>query len=307
MPLKCEMWVRIPFDPQMYMELQLIHSKAQRLFKRKMGQANHFLITILIGLDEVGKGNVKKPETLDVSWNPQDVTASVKRSREYALNSSLAWIIDNFDSYVHNCKRKPCIFEDKILLSEIDNADRSVNDKFIVLFNRYKSIEEINKYGALLELGIQWRNIVTHSEAKNTLDKEYKEILLDNRDWYYDNFCHLNVDDALGHFKNHKSPTLKETTSIIKTILKFVELVDSELVKELDVHRYIYEILEVSLSAGDIKGGQNQRCQLLTLSKERQLSRITNFLLNNGFVETREKGGYIVDESFIRNYLEIEL
>jgi hypothetical protein len=41
-----------------------------------MGQANHFLITILIGLDEVGKGQVKKPETLDVCWNPKDVKAT---------------------------------------------------------------------------------------------------------------------------------------------------------------------------------------------------------------------------------------
>jgi len=49
------------------MGIQLKHSKVQRQFKKKMGQANHFLITILIGLDEVGKGVVKKPDTLDVA------------------------------------------------------------------------------------------------------------------------------------------------------------------------------------------------------------------------------------------------
>lgn len=72
------------------MGFKLNHSVAQRQFKKRMGQANHFLITILIGLDEVSKGLVKKPDTLDVSWNPKDVKASAERSRVYALNSSLA-------------------------------------------------------------------------------------------------------------------------------------------------------------------------------------------------------------------------
>lgn len=288
------------------MGLQLIHSKAQRQFKKRMGQANHFLITILIGLDEVGKGTINKPESLDVSWNPKDVKESAKRSREYALNSSLAWIIDNFDSYVQNCKRKPCVFEDKVLLSEIDSAARRVNDKFIVLFDRYKGIEVIKLYGALLALGIQWRNVTTHSEANNTLDEEFEGVLLGNKDWYYDNFCHLNVDDALGHFRNHKSPTLKETTSIIKAVLRFVESVDSELVKELHTDRYISDIFEVFLGAKGNKENQNQRSQLLTLTKERQLSRIKNVLLNNGFVEINDNRDYTVDESFMKKYLGIE-
>lgn len=55
-----------------------------------MGQANHFLITILIGLDEVSKGQVKKPDTLDVCWNPKDVRASVERSRAVARTTMIS-------------------------------------------------------------------------------------------------------------------------------------------------------------------------------------------------------------------------
>ena len=134
------------------MGIQLNHSKVQRLFKKKMGQANHFLITILIGLDEVGKGTVKKPDSLDAAWNPKDTKASVIRSREFALNSSLVWIIDNFDAYVQNCKRKPRLIEKKDLLSDLDSADRRVNDKFAVLFNRYKSSEQILTSGIVILL-----------------------------------------------------------------------------------------------------------------------------------------------------------
>jgi len=209
-----------------------------------MGQANHFLITILIGLDQVGKGTVKKPDTLDVAWDPKDAKASVIRSREYALNSSLAWIIDNFDAYVQNCKRKPSLIEKKELLSALDSADRRVNDKFVVLFNRYRDREQIKLYGALLALGIQWRNITTHSEAKNVLDEEYVKILSNNKEWYYSNFSHLVIDDTLVHFNAHKSPTLKETASIVKAVLRFVELVDTELIRELDNERYLSELFK---------------------------------------------------------------
>lgn len=283
------------------MGIQLKHSKVQRQFKKKMGQANHFLITILIGLDEVGKGVVKKPDTLDVAWDPKDVKASVIRSREFALNSSLAWIIDNFDAYVHNCKRKPRLIEKKELLSELDSADKRVNDKFVVLFNRYKSIDQIMLFGALLALGIQWRNVTTHSEAKNILDKDFEKILVDNKEWYYSNFSHLVIDDALDHFNTHKSPTLKETTSIIKAVLRFIELVDSELIKELDSERYLSELFEEHFSSD---GNQkDQRCLFQTLTKERKKSLVKNILFSNGFTYVEGPEGYEIDDDFLRKYL----
>lgn len=285
----------------MFMGIQLNHSKVQRQFKKRMGQANHFLITILIGLDEVGKGTVKKPDTLDVAWDPKDVKASVIRSREFALNSSLAWIIDNFDAYVQNCKRKPRLIEKKDLLSDLDCADRRVHDKFVVLFNRYKNRDQIKLYGALLALGIQWRNIKTHSEAKNILDEEYVKILSDNKDWYYSNFSHLVIDDALVHFNAHKSPSLKETTSIIKAVLSFIELVDVELIKELDSERYLSELFEEHFSIEEKQ--KNKRVLFMTLTKERQKSLVKNILLSNGYTYTDGSDGLEIDDEFLNKYL----
>ena len=280
------------------MGFKLNHSVAQRQFKKRMGQANHFLITILIGLDEVSKGLVKKPDTLDVSWNPKDVKASAERSRVYALNSSLAWIIDNFDSYVQNCKRKPCLIENKKLSEELDSADRRVNDKFKVFFNRYTSNKDLRLYGALVALGIQWRNVTTHSEANNELDDEYEKILLDNKEWYSENFCHLDVDKALDSFKSHKNPTLKETTSIIKAVLRFVEIIDAELLKEIKDGRFLSELFEKHYQHGN----DNKRL-FLNLSKERQISVVKNVLLNSGYVYDKEGEGFEVDEAFVNRYI----
>lgn len=280
------------------MGFKLNHSVAQRQFKKRMGQANHFLITILIGLDEVSKGLVKKPDTLDVSWNPKDVKASAERSRVYALNSSLAWIIDNFDSYVQNCKRKPCLIENKKLSEELDSADRRVNDKFKVFFNKYTSNKDLRLYGALVALGIQWRNVTTHSEANNELDDEYEKILLDNKEWYSENFCHLDVDKALDSFKSHKNPTLKETTSIIKAVLRFVEIIDAELLKEIKDERFLSELFEKHYRHGN----DNKRL-FLNLSKERQISVVKNVLLNSGYVYDKEGEGFEVDEAFVNRYI----
>lgn len=280
------------------MGFKLNHSVAQRQFKKRMGQANHFLITILIGLDEVSKGLVKKPDTLDVSWNPKDVKASAERSRVYALNSSLAWIIDNFDSYVQNCKRKPCLIENKKLSEELDSADRRVNDKFKVFFNRYTSNKDLRLYGALVALGIQWRNVTTHSEANNELDDEYEKILLDNKEWYSENFCHLDVDKALDSFKSHKNPTLKETTSIIKAVLRFVEIIDAELLNEIKDERFLSELFEKHYQHGN----DNKRL-FLNLSRERQISVVKNVLLNSGYVYDKEGEGFEVDEAFVNRYI----
>ncbi|MCR5645813.1 MAG: hypothetical protein K6F96_05440 [Bacteroidales bacterium] len=280
------------------MGFKLNHSVAQRQFKKRIGQANHFLITILIGLDEVSKGQVNKPDTLDVCWNPKDVKVSVARSRAYALNSTLAWIIDNFDSYVQNCKRKPCLIENKQLSEELDSADRRVNDKFKVLFSRYKSNEELKLFGALVALGIQWRNVTTHSEANNILDDEYEEILLDNKQWYNENFCHLDVDTALESFKTHKNPTLKETTSIIKAVLRFVEQIDTELLKEIQGERFLTELIEKHFSQG-----RKSKCLFLNLSKERQIAEVKNVLLNNGYIHSNDEEGFEVDETFVDRYI----
>lgn len=48
-------------------------------FKREIGQANHFLITILVGLEGVKSGRIEKNIEFDVAWNSQSVIASAEQ------------------------------------------------------------------------------------------------------------------------------------------------------------------------------------------------------------------------------------
>lgn len=280
------------------MGLILKKSFAYSQLKKRIGQANHFLITILVGLDEVSKGNAKKSATLDARWDPKDVKDSASRSRTYALNSSLAWIVDNFDSYVQNCKRKPCFIENNDLRRDLDSADRRVNEKLEVLYKRYKTVGDLKSYGALIALGIQWRNVTTHSGGGNVLDDEYKRILQENKDWYNNNFCHLDVNKALESFNTRKNPSLKEVASIIKAVLRFVEIVDKELIKEIDVERYVKDLLDKHYPQ------ESEERRLFTnLTREHQISKIRQLLLNSGFVDEKVDYGLLVNSEFLMKFM----
>lgn len=280
------------------MGLVLKKSLAYSQLKKRIGQANHFLITILVGLDEVSKGNAKKSATLDARWDPKDVKVSASRSRTYALNSSLAWIVDNFDSYVQNCKRKPSLIEDSDLRSALDSADRRVNEKFEVLYERYKTVGDLKLFGALIALGIQWRNVTTHSGGDNVLDNEYERILQENKDWYINNLCHFDVDIAQESFNKRRNPSLKEVASIIKAVLRFVEIVDKELIKEIDIERYVIDLLDKHYPQGS-----TDRRLFTNQTREHQLCKIKQLLLNSGFVDEGGDGGLLVDNEFLVKYM----
>lgn len=280
------------------MGLVLKKSLAYSQLKKRIGQANHFLITILVGLDEVSKGNAQKSETLDAKWDPKDVKVSASRSRTYALNSSLAWIVDNFDSYVQNCKRKPSFIEEGELQRALDSADRRVNEKFEVLYKRYKTVGNLKFYAALIALGIQWRNVTTHSGGDNVLDSEYDRILQENKDWYNNNLCHLDVNKAKESFNARNNPSLKEVASIIKAVLRFVEIVDKELIKVIDNERYIKDLLDKHYPQESEK-----RRLLANQTREHQISKIRQVLLNSGFVDEDGDGGLLVDNEFLMKYM----
>jgi hypothetical protein len=86
----------------MHMEplpLSLTVTAARSQFKKLLGQNNHYLITILIGLNGVEAGTALLPDDFATSWNPRDVRRSVQRSREFAIKALLAWASDSLDAY----------------------------------------------------------------------------------------------------------------------------------------------------------------------------------------------------------------
>ena len=281
----------------MIMALKLQISSSRRYFKKRLGQANHFLITILVGLDGIIKDDITLSPEFSTSWNPKNKENSAKRSAKFALNSALAWAIDNLDAYFIMCHQKPTLFEDQTLIDDMSKAGRHVHDKFIAIY-RYlerKGAESIKPYAALVGLAIQWRNNRTHFGAENKLDTKVLDGLKHNNVWYKDNFRGLDIIESLNSFDDNKDPSFKEVTSMIAAIHKFVEIADEVFVKNIDVNRYIKDIFSKHNNLH-----LKHRILFSTLTPERKISLMRTMLLSNGFSEVEDADSIIITEDLIK-------
>lgn len=270
--------------------LYLNISKPRKDVKKILGQANHFLITILVGLDSVKKNDITLPPEFRTSWNPKDKIRSVLRSREYALNSSLAWAVDCLDAYFTKINQSPLLIEDVSLKSKIDGTGRSVYEKYnmyssYILSNNFKK-EDFALYKSFVDLAIQWRNNTTHYNAENVIQKENETILIKNLDLVEEKFCGLKIDETLDHFNKGKSPTFKEVTSLIRSIQNYIEILDIFLLQRLDIVRYANDLLNIFFSENI-----NEKKSYSTLTKERRDIKIKNILLNWSFSESITESG----------------
>ena len=217
-----------------------MNSRAFREFKSRVGQANHFLITIMIGLDAVEDG-AEKRVLFKTTWNPESRTNSVVRSRKYAIKSALAWIVDNLDMYLRLCNREPRLYHEKESL-EIAKTKHSVYNKFGCVIRNHPELS-VSKV-AYVDLLICWRNNSVHFDAENKLMAEsidyFRNIPADD---VVTNTYHLDVNQMLERYKKGECPTFKEAATLISMTIHFVEELDSILLRDIDQ----YGFLETSL------------------------------------------------------------
>lgn len=284
-------------------DLYLNTSKPRKDVKKILGQANHFLITILIGLDYIGKNNITLPAEFRTSWNPKDKNRSVLRSREYALNSSLAWAVDCLDAYFSKINQSPFLIEDIELKNKIDRAGRSVYEKYKI-FSDYIISNNFNKtdfllYESFVDLAIQWRNNTTHYNAKNIIQEESECFLTMSPDFIKNEFCGLEIKETLKHFKGGKSPTFKEVTSLIRAIHKYIEILDSFLLSKIDIARYTFELLDKFFSEN-----VNEKKSYPTLKSGRQDTKIYNILRGWSFSDNKAENGICLHNTILRQKID---
>lgn len=213
-----------------------MNSRAFREFKTGVGQANHFLITIMIGLDAVEDG-AEKRESFKTTWNPENRTNSVVRSKTYAIKSALAWTVDNLDMYLRLCNREPRLYGDAES-AEIADTGHSIYKKFRCVINNHKEIA-LDK-SAYVDLLISWRNNTVHFDAENQLMHAsldyFRNIPADD---VVVNKYHLDVNQMLDRFKRGECPTFKEMATLISMTIHFVEELDGILLRDMDQYRFL--------------------------------------------------------------------
>ena len=224
-----------------------MHSGAFRKFKSEIGQANHFLITIMVGLDAVEDGAVKR-EDFHATWNPKNTTSSVRRSKQYALKSALAWTVDVLDMYLRLANRFPRLYGEKESL-EIAKTKHSVYQKFRCILDNHPEISAC--YFAYVDLLICWRNNTTHFDAENTLlpvSQHYFSKLKESS--ATDQYCgtyNLNTSAMIDRFSQGNCPTFKEVATLINATIHFVEYLDNLLLQSIDQPQYLESQLMILL------------------------------------------------------------
>lgn len=262
----------------------MTRTPARKEFKKLLGQANHFLITALIGLDYIktSEKQVQKPEEFRTSWNPQDIQTSALRSRDFIIKSTLAWAVDSLDSYLTQLNRKPKLISDISFDSAMNSAKRSVHKKSLAVAN-YFSVTPLSTI--LIEVLITWRNNLTHYLAENELDNEKIEYLIANKETIRTKYSGLNIEDLLKKVYTSKSPTFKECASLIHVTHDFVEEIDGKILDKIDYMSLAKDIFKNYFQ----ENKQIKISKVFGRSIEDRKKIIKNILMNNGCFNDNEK------------------
>jgi hypothetical protein len=230
---------------------ELKRTIARAAFKDLLGQANHFLITILIGLNGVRSGLVGHDPEFHAAWNPRDVVASADRSRVFALDLALVRAVDALDTYMMTSRRSPSTLGSAAFESQMDGTGRSVLKRLNVFFDHIQTVP--SAHVSFLRLAIAWRNKKVHSLSDEELEAEDEQELLQSASSLADEFRGLAAKEVLRRFKAGESPQFKDAASVVSLAHKVVENFDQYLLGTLDIDNYIRVALRLSLGVSSTR------------------------------------------------------
>lgn len=227
--------------------LEINHSIALKNFKNEMGQANHMLITIMVGLDGIIPYGVTAKEEFHTSWNPKSKNASVERSKVFAKKAAIAWLVDCLDMYLRLINQSPILIGDTDLKKAIDspNNSRSVYKRILLMCHHY-NIQSIDF--ALVDLLICWRNRLTHFQAENDITEQNRTLLEESLESITENHCGLNIQQTLKSFDGYSSPSFKEVTSFVRASINLISELDKCLLSDIGYVEYADKIIVKYLS-----------------------------------------------------------
>lgn len=262
----------------------LTTTQARRKFKSNAGQNNHFLITLLVGLDSVAGGSaVLKPE-FSTSWSPKNESISAARSREYALRTSLAWIADVVDDYRRTLTTMPGLLDERIK-SRINSADGRAA-RLRELSNHLISPDPIEL--DIVRFGIHWRNRIVHASAKTTLDRQVAARLSESAELVRGAHRGLDVKAAMTSADAGASPRFKEVASIILAAQLLVQNIDTAAVQTADPATFAESLIADHLRRTARFGSTNGAPMLWPGNPAKSEQRIRQLLLQGGFAPASE-------------------
>lgn len=245
---------------------------ARALFKENFGQANHYLITSLIGLYVLRESDISTaPTVFRTSWNPKDKASSIARSRIFVLHSLLGWAVDSLDMYASILHRRPSYLQSPAISAEMDGAGRSVYKKVIALGDHFAVDASVM---ALMDVLITWRNNVFHELAENRIRRASSQALLQNGTEIEKDFRGLITVELEEKAHRGADLTFKEAASLASAAHKYVEHVDAAVLETLDVEKFCRDAIQQALDSRDKSDGFAAKYFGLDAARRRSFVRV---------------------------------
>lgn len=286
-------------------------SRARRAFKELLGNANHLIITGLVGLDAVERGIVDQiPDELRAAWSPVDPKASARRSRRLFLDMALLRAVDAIDVYIRESLRKPSLVQSPELRIALDQADLSVFKKLAAFARHYEQLDPLPL--ALANVMIAWRNRSAHTEADRDAPEQHLQVIRSSSDALAARFSGLDAEMLLSDFANERPPRFKEIASFINAAHHLVKDLDELQLSSLDPEEFLRDTIWVTLAAKGAPGEQVSKTRMRHAvsiwgkdANDRRI-RVDRFLQHQGFsaVEPKSGTGLRIDEKLIQQLCE---
>lgn len=223
------------------MDLFLSESRGRRRFKDLLGQANHLIVTSLVGLDCVERGLITAPPPdLHAAWSPENAVNSARRARRMILDMVLVRAVDSVDVYIRMARRQPSLIQDSTLRNRIDGSGRSILQKILALEDRYGEEDPLSF--AMILMMVAWRNKSAHEDADTLIDERHHETLINNAEIISDQFRGLDVARLINGFQT-SAPTFKETASLINAAHRLIQTLERLIFRDLDKDQYLRELI----------------------------------------------------------------
>jgi len=262
------------------LDLGVRQTPARRHFKSKAGQNNHFLVTVLVGLDSVLDETTQVAPDFSTSWTPQNRTNSYHRSRQYVLESSLVWILDLVDGYRMSLGKTEGLLSvtSVVRMNQLDGRSRKLRELARLLHREADNAEN------LVRAAYSWRNRVVHGETSNRVSPELRSLLLPARDEISEEYRGLDIERFLSSADGSEIPTFKETASTIAAAHKLIEQLDDAAIDLMDLEQYAESILRQFFVSQFDAGNRAIFVQYWPGDEYKTRKRLRQFLLQSGFV-----------------------
>lgn len=256
------------------------HTRARTEAKKLLGDTNHLLITLLIGVEGVRTGAVTKSPLFNVTWSPRDLNSTASRARRFARAAALSWSVDALDAYLGNLAVKSTY--------DLSGINSAINDQLTQrsVFRKLESISSaislpLTPELALTHLAIQWRNNLVHYVAENELDVEYRKKIrtcLVASAVEPNKFGNIDGDRLLLDFNNNGHPTFKAVAAFVQSINTLIESIDGIILPSLKVSAYVDGLIR---SSGTTQAGVARLTKLWAISVPSQRAKSISQLLSS--------------------------